>query len=235
MKVVLYCLIACGFAVLLGCETMQVNSDKPLNTSAPKLQIASELFNSRDEPAKAEELIREEIERYRDDKNQLGLAEAYRQYGLLLRSNAVEKFESYYREKGFEDKSIKYDQRYEKAIEYFDKAKEIFEDYGRIDTASNLYISLAKTYDLMNRRKEACTSFAMGLEKYQAYKKLNPEALELRSEEMQRYEEYIGILMQQAGCTASAASAVSSETQQHDGSSSGDGGGMAATTAGGAR
>jgi tetratricopeptide (TPR) repeat protein len=181
-----------------GCATVPGrSSDDP----AVKLELASELFSSKDEPVRAEELIREAIARYKRDGNQLGLAEAYRQYGLFYRSLAVGKFERYYREKGFEDSLVKFDQRYEKAAEYFNRAKDLYGDYGHIDVISNLYISLAKTYDLMNRRKEACAAFDAGLEKYLAYKKGNPEAQELLSEEMQRYEEYIGILKQQAGCS----------------------------------
>ncbi len=188
--------------VLAGCASIVgPSSDDP----AVKLKWASELFNSKDEPAEAEELIREAIRIYKKENNQLGLAEAYRQYGLFYRSNAVVKFEFYFREKGFEEHTVKYDQRYEKAIECFSKARDLFADYGHIDKVSNLYISLAKTYDMMNRQKEACDAYNKGLENFTAYKQQNPEALELRSEEMQRYTEYIGIMKKQSGCPEEAA------------------------------
>jgi len=206
VRVALCCMILACFVALLGCETIPVRSSD--DSSAGKLQWASELFSSKDEPVHAEELIREEIERYKKEKNQLGLAAAYRQYGLFFRSTAVIKFAKYYHEKGFEDKTVKFEQRYEKAIEYFNKSREIYENYGHVDISSSLYISLAKTYDLMNRQQEACDAFSAGLESYIAYKKLNPEALEFRSEEMQNYEEYIGSMKQQAGCKDKAPGSV---------------------------
>ncbi len=193
---VMLCLVVfAGCASIVGPST-----DDP----AVKLKWASELFNSKDEPVEAEELIREAIRIYKKENNQLGLAEAYQQYGLFYRSNAVVKFEFYFREKGFEEHTVKYEQRYEKAIECFSKARDLFADYGHIDRVSNLYISLAKTYDMMNRQKEACDAYSKGLENFTAYKQQNPEAIELRSEEMQRYAEYIGIMKKQSGCPEDA-------------------------------
>jgi tetratricopeptide (TPR) repeat protein len=170
------------------------------NDPALKLKWASESFNSLDQPVKAEELIWESVEIYRKERNQLGLAESYRQYALFLRSNTVVKFSDYFKDEGFIDKTITYKTRYEKAVEYFNKSKDLYEDYGHIDVISNIYVSLGKTYDMMNKTKEACESFNKGLENYGDYKKANPEAQELRSEEMANYEEYIGIMKKQAGC-----------------------------------
>jgi tetratricopeptide (TPR) repeat protein len=167
---------------------------------AIKLKWASENFNSLDRPVKAEEQIWDVIETYKKERNQLGLAEAYRQYALFLRSNTVEKFADHFKEEGFVDRTVTFSTRYEKAIDYFNRAKDLYEDYGHIDIISNIYVSLGKTYDLMNKTKEACESFDKGLENYADYKKANPEAQELRSEEMANYEEYIGIIKKQAGC-----------------------------------
>jgi tetratricopeptide (TPR) repeat protein len=187
----------CCLTAVVGCAAIFGRST---NDPAVKLQWASEHFSSKDEPVQAEELIREAIANYKKTDNQLGLAEAYRQYGLFFRSNAVNKFEKYYRTEGFEDKTVKFDQRFQKAVEYFNKSRELYADYGHIDIVSNLYISLGKTYDLMNRQEAACEAFNKGLDDYAEYKKINPEAMEFRSEEMQNYVEYIGILKKQAGC-----------------------------------
>jgi tetratricopeptide (TPR) repeat protein len=165
-----------------------------------KLQRASEGFNKLDDPVKAEKLIFDAMEDYSKEKNQLGLAEAYRQYALFLRSNAVEKFEEYFTEEGFEDETVTFKTRYEKAVEYFNKSKDLYQDYGHLDILSSIYISLAKTYTIMGKQQESCDAFSKGLTYYGEYKKANPEAKELRSEEMATYEEYIGILKKQAGC-----------------------------------
>ncbi len=200
-------LLICLGAVL-GCAAIMGRST---SDPAMKLKWASESFNSLDQPVKAEELIWEAIEIYRKERNQLGLAEAYRQYALFLRSNTVDKFSAHFKEDGFVDRTVTYKTRYEKAIDYFNRSKDLYEDYGHIDIISNLYISLAKTYAMMGRSKEACESFNKGLENYGDYKKANPEALELRSEEMANYVEYIGIMKTQAGCDESAAPAQEEE------------------------
>jgi tetratricopeptide (TPR) repeat protein len=191
LMALLVAMIMAGCAALFGQST-----DDPVI----KLKWASENFNSMDKPIEAEEQIWDVIETYKKERNQLGLAEAYRQYALFLRSNTVDKFANHFKEEGFVDRTITFDTRYEKAIDYFNRSKDLYEDYGHIDIISNLYVSLGKTYDLMNRTKEACESFNKGLENYADYKNANPEAQELRSEEMANYEEYIGIIKKQAGC-----------------------------------
>jgi tetratricopeptide (TPR) repeat protein len=188
----------CCMTALVGCAAIFGRSTAD---PAIKLKWASELFGSKDEPVKAEELIRDAIEIYKKERNQIGLAEAYRQYGLFLRSNAVGKFEKYYRKEGFLDRTVTFKTRYDKAVDYFNQSKDLFGDYGHIEIQSNLYISLAKTYDMMNRQKEACDAFNKGMENYAEYKKGNPEAKELRSEEMSNYEEYIVVMKKQAGCS----------------------------------
>lgn len=184
-------------AVLSGCASIFGRStDDP----SVKLTWASEYFNSLEEPVKAEELIWEAIEIYKENRNDLGLAEAYRQYGLFLRSNSVQKHLDYFREEGFRDQAVTEKTRYARAVDYFNKSKDLYADFGHIEKVSNIHISIAKTYDLMNMRTEACEAFSRGLEDYALFKQANPEARDLRSEEMANYEEYIGILKKQAGC-----------------------------------
>jgi len=194
----------CCIVVLAGCA---VKSGRTTSIGAEKLKKASQLFSSKDEPVEAEEMIRDVIALYEQDKNQIGLAEAYRQYGLFYRSNAVNKFAKYYKEKGFLDKTVKFAGRYEKSVEYFKKSMEIYTDYGNIEIMSNLYVSLGKTYDLMDKKDKACEAFNKGLENFATFKKGNPEAKELRSEELANYESYIDVIKKQVGCVEGAAKA----------------------------
>lgn len=210
-KMIRHAVVLIVISALVGCAALMGRST---SDPAVKLKWASESFNSMDQPVKAEELIWEAIEIYRKERNQLGLAEAYRQYALFLRSNTVVKFSDHFKEEGFVDRTITYRTRYDKAIDYFNRSKDLYEDYGHIDIISNLYISLAKTYDMMGKTKEACEAFNKGLENYGDYKKANPEAQELRSEEMANYVEYIGIMKNQAGCDALEASARAQEGEQ---------------------
>jgi hypothetical protein len=86
MKYIVMLLVAtdtAGCAALFGPST---------NDPAVHLKWASENFNSLDRPVKAEEQLWGVIETYKKERNQLCLAEAYRQSALFLRSNRVDKF-----------------------------------------------------------------------------------------------------------------------------------------------
>jgi hypothetical protein len=188
----------CCLAALTGCAALL--QSKPEDPSG-KLREAVELFSSKDEPVEAEELLHDVVEVYLKNQDDLGLAEAYRQFGLFYRSNAVNKFEKYYLKEGFLDKTVKFSTRYEKAIEYFNKARDIFAADRQYAVLSNLQLSIAKTYDLMNQHENACLAFDQGLENHLAFKKsAAPEALELRADEIANYEQYIGTMKKQAGC-----------------------------------
>ncbi|MEK6743823.1 MAG: tetratricopeptide repeat protein [Nitrospirota bacterium] len=171
---------------------------------AVMLQWASEEFSSKDDPLAAEEFLQQALEVYRKKMDRLGLAETYRQYGLFLRSNAVSKFHKHYNTVGFLDESVKFTNRYQKAVEYLVKAQEIFEENKKYDTLSTVHISLAKTYAHLNRTQEACDSLTKGMASYNAFKKTNPDMKEFHAEEVADYEEYIGILRKQLSCPAEA-------------------------------
>lgn len=185
------CAAAIGCAAIFGRST-----DDP----AIKLKWASEHYASRDEPRQAEKLIREALLIYERSDNQLGMAAAYREYGLFFRSNAVTKFEKYYVKEGFLDRSASFAGRYSRAADYFNKAKDIFARYGENEALSNIYVSLAKTYLLLNRQQAACEAFEEGMKSYAAFKKSNPAAREYRAEELSNYEEYVGQMKKQGGC-----------------------------------
>jgi len=194
----LLCAIIVLVTILPGCAGRRTKDP------AVMLQWASEEFSSKDDPIQAEERLQEALQIYRKSMDRLGLAETYRQYGLFLRSNAVTKFQQHYNTVGFLDESVKFTNRYQKAVEYFLKAKDIFEENKKYDTLSTVYISLAKTYAHLGRELEGCDSLTKGLASYNAYKKANPDMKEFHAEEVADYEEYIGILRQQLACPPEA-------------------------------
>lgn len=207
-RVRMLCILGC-LAALIGCL------GRSTNDPSVKLQWAEEHFAQRDEPVQAEELIIEAIQLYQKTGDRLGRAEAYRQYGLLLRSNAVTKFEKHYKQKeGFIDKSIQYTNRYQKAIEFFKQSREIFAEHKKYDKLSNIDISLAKTYAHLNRNLEACESLGSSLANYKLYKKENPEMKEFHAEELADYEEYVGILKKQLACPETPAAEEKVDVQQ---------------------
>ena len=95
-----------------------------LSTSDPlaKLHDAEDLFMRQDRPLPAERLIREAIAIYQEKDDPHGLGNAYREYGDLLMSPAIVKWETVYRRDGFQDKSVTFDNRVAKALENYSKA-----------------------------------------------------------------------------------------------------------------
>src|SRR6267378_1202521 len=91
-SVVLLFLSLLGFA---GCAAFGV----PATTDpAGKLRDATALFDRQDRPLPAERLIREALELYQKNGDQLGVAEAYRTYGFFFRSGSVGgKWSKFYR------------------------------------------------------------------------------------------------------------------------------------------
>lgn len=191
-------LVLCCIVSLSGCAALL----GPTTDNAAKNLLTAEalLSNKEADPVKVERLIREAIDIYGKKNDQFGLAEAYRQYGLFFRSIAVSTAADHYRENGFLDKTVRFEDRYQKAIEHFAMSRDLLTDLGRYDSLSGVYVSLAKTYDLTNRRDEACDAFYKSLESYARFKMASQEIDEKRSEEIAVYIQYVDSMKQQAGC-----------------------------------
>src|SRR5436190_669032 len=117
------CVVLSFVVSLAGCAGVGVvATDDP----AAKLHDAAYLYSKAGRPLIAERLIRQAIDLYEKNNDQLGLAEAYRQYGLFFLSPSIQKWNKVYRDSGFLDKSATFDTRYAKSIEYFEKAAAIY-------------------------------------------------------------------------------------------------------------
>ena len=134
-------------SILSGCAGFGI-----VATSDPgaKLNDAEDLFNRQERPLPAERLIREAIavSQARDDPRELG--NGYRDYGDLLTSPAIIKWEKVYRRDGFQDKSITFENRFEKASEFYRKAlvsyrraAERERNAGKYDVLTNVYFNMA--------------------------------------------------------------------------------------------
>jgi tetratricopeptide (TPR) repeat protein len=149
-------LCVCVLSILCGCAG--IAPDAKLDTQS-KLREAVDLYANQDRPLVADRLIREATETYLNSGDQLGLAEAYRTYGFFLRSQSVEGKSKYYRENGFLDRSVSFDTRYEKSIDYLEKARAIFERYGRFDALTNVNLNIGFTYEVLGNLDAACRAF----------------------------------------------------------------------------
>jgi tetratricopeptide (TPR) repeat protein len=193
-----YIFAICAIA-LVGCAGVGV-----VGTSDPatKLNDAGDLFDRQDRPLIAERLIREAIDIYQSNKDQLGLAEAYRTYGFFFRSPSIEgKWSKYYRENGFLDRSATFNSRYANSIEYFERARTIFAANNRFDALTNVDLNMGFTYVAMGNGAAACQAFEKSLESNRENLRQNPTAKPALPKGFPSYEAFVADRKKRYGCT----------------------------------
>src|SRR5581483_4237943 len=106
----------------------------------------------------------------------------------LLISGAVVKNEVVYRRSGFQDKSVTYDTRLEKAKDYYKKALGYYETAAKehisekqYDLLTNVYFNMGWCYQVLEDRKNACGYYDKALEAYNQNRAQNPKARQLGS------------------------------------------------------
>ena len=168
---------------------------------AQKLRDAEVLYNEKDRPLIAERLIREAIEIYQPNNDKLGLAEAYREYGFLLRSSSVNgTWADYYKKSGFLDKSVTFDSRYRKSAAYFETATFLFIEEGHFDRATNTALNQGISYISMGDNTEACRSFDRAISYYENNMRLNPDAKPAAPKGYVSYNDYSADVKRKYGC-----------------------------------
>lgn len=167
--------------LLVGCAGVGVvASSDPLT----KLNDAEYLFTREDRPLIAERLIREAIVIYQEQDDPHGLGNAHREYAdLLLSPSVTGKWQKFYRENGFQDKSVTFENRKEKASEYYSKALEYYaraelklRAANRFDLLTNVYFNMGWSAYRLDDRTKSCAFYDKALEAYNENIKLNPEA-----------------------------------------------------------
>jgi tetratricopeptide (TPR) repeat protein len=169
---IMFSLVACaGVGV--------VDSPDPL----VKLNDAAYLFGKENRPVPAETLIVEATAIYQKRNDPHGLGNANREYGDFLRSAAVFNWRAAYSHGGFSDPSITYDNRLEKASEYYTKALAYYRlaetqelAAGKYDALTNVYYNMALSNFALGARDEACADYDRALQAYQDNMQRNPTA-----------------------------------------------------------
>jgi len=158
-------------------------------------------------PLPAERLIREAIAIYQERDDPHGLANAHREYGDLLRSPAILKWEKVYRRDGFQDKSITFDNRFEKASEFYRKALTYYEraeqqnrQAEKYDALTNIYFNMAWSHYKLDERDKACGYYVQAVEAYGENIRRNPTAKPYIPPGAGSFSEFIGIEKRRAGC-----------------------------------
>jgi tetratricopeptide (TPR) repeat protein len=201
MRAFCHALLLCGLSIVLpGCAGIAVIA---ISDPAAKLRDAEDLFARQDQPLIAERLIREAVESDQKRNDQLGLADAYRTYGFFFRSSAIDgKWRNYYRENGFLDKSASFDARYEKSIEYLEKARTIFAEYKRFDALTNVNLNIGFIYEVMGYGAAACEAFDRSLENNRDNLRQISNAKIALPQGFATYEEFLAPHRERAGCVA---------------------------------
>lgn len=145
---------------------------------AKKLQYAQSLIEAEERPLPAEPMIFEAIETYKKRGDEVGLAHAYRMYAIFLKSQAVGKWN--YAKYGFIDKSITFENRYDGALKYYEKALCVFKKHELYAFVSNIYFNMAIIYyDPLRDRHSACTYLNQSLTEHEKYRAQGGGAVEL--------------------------------------------------------
>lgn len=97
-------------------------------------------------------------------------------YGLFFASRAVERWHYVYRRDGFRDKTVKFDDRFAKAIEYLERAEPLLRDAGQFDLLTGVYYNMAFVLNATGQHDRACASFGRSLDAYQQNVARNPTA-----------------------------------------------------------
>jgi tetratricopeptide (TPR) repeat protein len=178
--------VSCWFALVTslllgGCAgtAVEPNAD-PLT----KLNDAELLFRQQDQPVLAERLIRQAMDIYAQREDPHGLGNAYREYADLLRSDAVSgKWAAYYREHGFQDRSVTYQNRMAKSAEYYNKglgyyarAEARLRDERKFGALTNVYFNMAMSYYQLQDKEKACAYFDRTIDAYKENIHSNPNA-----------------------------------------------------------
>ncbi len=162
-----------ALVLLSGCATVGV-----LAPPDPDKNLADALALTEDgqRPVMAEPLIREAITIYRARGDQKGLGNAYRVYGIFFMSPAVQQWERWYRQYGFEEGDATFDRRFVKAVEYLEWAEPPLRDAAQFDLLTSVYYHLAFALQARGQHERACATLVRSLEAYEEGLRLNPTA-----------------------------------------------------------
>jgi tetratricopeptide (TPR) repeat protein len=161
------------------------------NNPAKKLADADDLIGYQRRPLPAEQLIREALEIYTQENNEVGMAQAYKTYGYFLRSKSIEEAKGWYIKNGFQDKSASYETRYSSSIAYYQKAETIFLKHKMYDELTNVYLNMGYAYDGLGNNDKTCESFRKSLDSNRQYLAADPNAPVILPEGYKTYEEYM--------------------------------------------
>jgi len=162
-----------------------------------KLYYAESLFNDLDRPLPAQSLIEEAIEMYRKRNDLLGLAIAYQTYGDFLQSPTVGRWSKM----DFSDETITHDNRYRKALEYYEKSLKIAKSIPDHALASSAYFSIGRLQFLhFGNDRESCKNFSKSIEEHLIFREAHPDESVVLPKGYANFMDYVTAARKQVGC-----------------------------------
>jgi tetratricopeptide (TPR) repeat protein len=172
MKKFIFLAIVPFLLLMLGCSAMFVPATSDPNK---KLAYAFDLIQNQGRPLPAERLIREAIEICKSVNDEKILMKAYWTYGVLFSSKAVGDLKGLYEKDGFLEKTVKFADRFDGAITYYEKAESIAKKLNDTNYLAMIMFNKAESY-LSNRSiDQACPAFRTSLDLNREYHLSNPE------------------------------------------------------------
>jgi len=124
-----------------------------------------------------------------------------------LRSPAIVKWATVYRRDGFQDKSITFDNRFEKASEFYRKALTHYQsaeqqhrEAGKYDALTNVYFNMAWSHYRLDERDKACGDYDRAVGAYNENIRRNPSAKPYIPEGTGSVSEFIETTKRRSGC-----------------------------------
>jgi hypothetical protein len=140
------------------------------------LRDAVALFDDTGRPLPAEQLISDALQEYKRLGDEAGIANAYRVYGLFLRSRSLQQpnYAAHYREKGFIDVGATYDTRYDRSLYYLGMAAEMYRRLDEKDLLSNVYFHMGDVNVLAGNSTAACRYYDESLSAQAEFRAAHP-------------------------------------------------------------
>jgi len=185
-----------GTAFLLACAAVGVPA-----TSDPYKELGQvEYLLHNHRPFPAERILNEAIGRFEAAGDKKGLAIAYDEYGFFLRHPNISEHADVYTNRGFLDRTVTYDNRFQKSIEYFLKAKAIGIEIDKPDFLCHVCYNMGVSYLLLKQDAQACEAYDDSFKYYQKNITRNPRAKSQVPKGFKNFEEYILDCKKRAGC-----------------------------------
>ncbi|OGX32252.1 MAG: hypothetical protein A2787_04760 [Omnitrophica WOR_2 bacterium RIFCSPHIGHO2_01_FULL_48_9] len=179
-----------------GCAGIET----PALTPQQNVQHAAALLKD-GQPLPAERLLAITMNQSQEKNDEAGLALAYETYAEFLQSPMVAQWERYYRNNGFVDSSVTFDNRNEKSRDYWHRAVELYVKNAAYGQAADVYLNLAtlEVFNFKNRRR-ACENFTLSLENNKKFTESHPGEAVIPPPGYATLEDYIAASRKQLLC-----------------------------------